>query len=91
MGPGVESPMVHSQKARQYAVKCDCRAFLFAAFCPKTRFLTVIGHKSVTVVTAVALQKSSGLCEETIHRAAVGEPLTETTVTRIADAFGRCV
>ena len=55
------------------------------------RILTVIGHKSVTVVTAVTLQKSSGLCEETIHRAAVGEQLTETTVTRIADAFGRCV
>lgn len=37
--------------------------------------------------TYVALQKASGLCEETIHRAAVGEQLTEATATRIADAM----
>ena len=37
--------------------------------------------------TYVALQKASGLCEETIHRAAVGEQLTEATATKIADAM----
>ena len=35
----------------------------------------------------MALQKASGLCEETIHRAAVGEQLTEATATKIADAM----
>ena len=43
--------------------------------------------KACGLRTYVALQKASGLCEEIIHRAAVGEQLTEATATKIADAM----